>query len=59
MIYALRSKNRQGNARMTAFASSAQATTLDFQAGDISYVPPSYVRHHHHLTILFSPFFHI
>ncbi|KAG1876862.1 putative oxalate decarboxylase/oxidase [Suillus tomentosus] len=31
-----------GQARMTVYASSAQANTMDFQAGDIAYIPPSY-----------------
>ncbi|KAG1823517.1 putative oxalate decarboxylase/oxidase [Suillus subaureus] len=31
-----------GQARITVYASSAQATTMDFQAGDIAYIPPSY-----------------
>ncbi|KAG2156745.1 putative oxalate decarboxylase/oxidase [Suillus bovinus] len=31
-----------GQARMTVYASSSQANTIDFQAGDIAYVPPSY-----------------
>lgn len=31
-----------GEARITVYASSAQATTMNFQAGDIAYIPPSY-----------------
>ncbi|CAE6432149.1 unnamed protein product [Rhizoctonia solani] len=30
----------EGNARVTGFASSANARTFDYQAGDIGYVPP-------------------
>ncbi|CAE6417481.1 unnamed protein product [Rhizoctonia solani] len=32
----------QGNARITVFASSANARTFNYQAGDIGYVPPSF-----------------
>ncbi|KIK98029.1 hypothetical protein PAXRUDRAFT_135041 [Paxillus rubicundulus Ve08.2h10] len=32
----------QGNARMTLFASSSNARTWDFQAGDVGYVPAPY-----------------
>jgi len=32
----------EGNARITVFASSANARTFDYQAGDIGYVPPSF-----------------
>ncbi|KAG8684273.1 hypothetical protein FRC11_012379 [Ceratobasidium sp. 423] len=32
----------QGNARVTVFASSANARTFDYQAGDIGYVPPTF-----------------
>ncbi|KAH0835871.1 RmlC-like cupin domain-containing protein [Lanmaoa asiatica] len=31
-----------GTARITAYASSTNAQTFDFQAGDIAYIPPSY-----------------
>lgn len=31
-----------GEARITVYASSARAQTVNFQAGDIAYVPPSY-----------------
>ncbi|QRW22657.1 oxalate decarboxylase [Rhizoctonia solani] len=32
----------EGNARVTVFASSANARTFDYQAGDIGYVPPTF-----------------
>ncbi|KAF8595391.1 oxalate decarboxylase [Ceratobasidium sp. AG-I] len=32
----------EGEARITVFASSANARTFDYQAGDIGYVPPSF-----------------
>ncbi|CAE6461938.1 unnamed protein product, partial [Rhizoctonia solani] len=32
----------QGNARTTVFASSANARTFDYQAGDIGYIPPTF-----------------
>ncbi|CAE6525584.1 unnamed protein product [Rhizoctonia solani] len=32
----------QGNARVTVFASSANARTFDYQGGDIGYVPPTF-----------------
>ncbi|KIJ06555.1 hypothetical protein PAXINDRAFT_103315 [Paxillus involutus ATCC 200175] len=32
----------QGNARVTVFASTSNARTWDFQAGDVGYVPASY-----------------
>ncbi|KAG8737275.1 hypothetical protein FRC10_008380 [Ceratobasidium sp. 414] len=32
----------EGNARITVFASSANARTFNYQAGDIGYVPPSF-----------------
>ncbi|KAG8781167.1 hypothetical protein FRC12_022168 [Ceratobasidium sp. 428] len=32
----------EGNARVTVFASSANARTFNFQAGDIGYIPPAY-----------------
>jgi len=32
----------EGNARVTSFASQATATTIDFQGGDISYIPPTF-----------------
>ncbi|QRW11233.1 oxalate decarboxylase [Ceratobasidium sp. AG-Ba] len=32
----------EGNARVTVFASSANARTFNFQPGDIGYVPPSF-----------------
>ncbi|KAH7911359.1 putative oxalate decarboxylase/oxidase [Hygrophoropsis aurantiaca] len=32
----------EGNARMTIFASSSNARTFDYQAGDVGYVPASY-----------------
>ena len=32
----------EGNARMTLFASSGNARTFNFQAGDVSYVPATY-----------------
>ncbi|QRV88482.1 oxalate decarboxylase [Ceratobasidium sp. AG-Ba] len=32
----------EGNARVTVFASSANARTFNFQAGDIGYVPPTF-----------------
>ncbi|KAG9313593.1 putative oxalate decarboxylase/oxidase [Chiua virens] len=31
-----------GTARITVYASSSNARTFDFQAGDIAYIPPSY-----------------
>ncbi|KAF9239841.1 putative oxalate decarboxylase/oxidase [Melanogaster broomeanus] len=31
-----------GSARITVYASSSNAQTFDFQAGDIAYIPPSY-----------------
>lgn len=31
-----------GNARVTSFASQAAASTVDFQGGDIGYIPPSF-----------------
>ncbi|KZP33779.1 putative oxalate decarboxylase/oxidase [Athelia psychrophila] len=31
-----------GNARVTLFASQAAASTVDFQGGDIGYIPPSF-----------------
>ncbi|KAF7980565.1 hypothetical protein HWV62_37729 [Athelia sp. TMB] len=34
--------NSEGNARVTSFASQATASTIDFQGGDISYIPPSF-----------------
>ncbi|KAF8602771.1 oxalate oxidase, partial [Ceratobasidium sp. AG-I] len=32
----------EGSARITVFASSANARTFDYQAGDIGYIPPSF-----------------
>ncbi|CAE6459451.1 unnamed protein product [Rhizoctonia solani] len=32
----------EGNARVTVFASSGNARTFDYQAGDVGYVPPSF-----------------
>ncbi|KAJ1303774.1 hypothetical protein OPQ81_008197 [Rhizoctonia solani] len=32
----------EGNARVTVFASSGNARTFDYQAGDIGYVPPTF-----------------
>ncbi|KAF9230834.1 putative oxalate decarboxylase/oxidase [Melanogaster broomeanus] len=32
----------EGSARITLFASSSQARTFDFQAGDVGYIPASY-----------------
>ncbi|KAJ8595812.1 putative oxalate decarboxylase/oxidase [Rhizopogon salebrosus TDB-379] len=32
----------EGNARIGVYASSASAMTMDFQPGDIAYIPPSY-----------------
>ncbi|KAH7344215.1 oxalate decarboxylase [Rhizoctonia solani] len=32
----------QGNARITVFASSANARTFDYQAGDVGYIPPTF-----------------
>ncbi|KAL4067020.1 RmlC-like cupin domain-containing protein [Scleroderma yunnanense] len=31
-----------GNARITVYASSSNAQTFDFQAGDVAYIPPSF-----------------
>ncbi|CEL56025.1 Oxalate decarboxylase OxdC OS=Bacillus subtilis (strain 168) GN=oxdC PE=1 SV=1 [Rhizoctonia solani AG-1 IB] len=36
----------QGNARVTVFASSANARTFDYPGGDIVYVPPTTFGHY-------------
>ncbi|KAG1876266.1 putative oxalate decarboxylase/oxidase [Suillus subluteus] len=49
-----------GQARITVYASSATATTMDFQAGDIAYIPPSfghYVENTGTTTLLFLEIF--
>ncbi|CUA77844.1 oxalate decarboxylase [Rhizoctonia solani] len=35
----------QGNARVTIFVSSANVRTFDYKAGDIAYVPPTFVNY--------------
>ncbi|BCL80064.1 oxalate decarboxylase [Ktedonobacteria bacterium brp13] len=35
----------QGQARLTAFASSGTAATFDYQAGDVGYVPSNYIHY--------------
>jgi oxalate decarboxylase family bicupin protein len=49
-----------GQARITVYASSALANTVDFQAGDIAYIPPSYghyVENTGNTTLLFLEIF--
>jgi hypothetical protein len=40
--FALNLSLREGNARMTLFASTSNARTFDYQGGDIGYVPASF-----------------
>ncbi|TDL25565.1 oxalate decarboxylase [Rickenella mellea] len=50
----------EGTARMTVFASSSNAQTFDYQAGDIGYVPPSfghYVENTGNTTMVFMEIF--